>query len=106
MILIGRGLDFRNDLESNWKHKLKNLGLQTPESKLCSCQGCASNPRAPEEEEKDDGRGQSFRERDEGITKVISQISSQFPVAMTKRFHLFPYRTQKLSSSVPMVLDW
>ena len=25
---------------------------------------------------------------------------------MTKRFHLFPYRTQKLSSSVPMVLDW
>ena len=29
------------------------------------------HPRAPEEEEKDDGRGQPFRERDEGITKVI-----------------------------------
>ena len=33
--------------------------------KLCSCQGCACNPRAPEKEEKDDGRGRSFRQRDE-----------------------------------------
>ena len=39
MILIGRGLDFRNDLESNWKHKLKNLGLQILNQSLCSCQG-------------------------------------------------------------------
>ncbi len=34
------------------------------------------------------------------------QTSSQFPVAMTRGFHLFPYRTQKLSLSVPMVLGW
>ena len=33
-------------------------------------------------------------------------FSSPFPVAMTKGSHLFPYRTQKLSPSVPMVLDW
>ena len=32
--------------------------------------------------------------------------SSPFPVAMTKGSHLFPYRTQKLSPSVPMVLGW
>jgi len=27
-------------------------------------------------------------------------------VVMTKGSHLFPYRTQKLSPSVPMVLGW
>ena len=32
--------------------------------------------------------------------------SSPFPVAMTKGSHLFPYRTQKLSLSAPMVLGW
>ena len=32
--------------------------------------------------------------------------SSQFPVVMTKGSHLFPYRTQQLSPSVPMVLGW
>ena len=40
------------------------------------------------------------------LSRCETEYSSQFPVAMTKRFHLFPYRTQKLSSSVPMVLDW
>ena len=29
-----------------------------------------------------------------------------FPVIMTERTHLFPYRTQKLSSPVPMILGW
>ena len=29
-----------------------------------------------------------------------------FPVAMAKGSHLFPYRTQKLSPSAPMVLGW
>ena len=28
------------------------------------------------------------------------------PVVMTERSHLFPYRTQKLSSPVPKVLGW
>ena len=32
--------------------------------------------------------------------------SSPFPVAMTRGFHLFPSRTQKLSLSVPNVLGW
>ena len=32
--------------------------------------------------------------------------SSQFPVMMAKGSHLFPYRTQKLSPSAPMVLGW
>ena len=30
----------------------------------------------------------------------------QFPVTMAKGIHLFPYRTQKLSLSAPMVLGW
>ena len=30
----------------------------------------------------------------------------QFPVAMAKGSHLFPYRTQKLSPSAPKVLGW
>ena len=34
------------------------------------------------------------------------KTSSQFPVMMAKGYHLFPYRTQKLSPSAPMVLGW
>ena len=34
------------------------------------------------------------------------KTSSQFPVAMAKGYHLFPYRTQKLRPSAPMVLGW
>ena len=34
------------------------------------------------------------------------KISSQFPVTMAKGYHLFPYRTQKLRPSAPMVLGW
>ena len=30
----------------------------------------------------------------------------RFPVATAKGIHLFPYRTQKLSLSAPMVLGW
>ena len=30
----------------------------------------------------------------------------RFPVTMAKGIHLFPYRTQKLSLSAPMVLGW
>ena len=47
-------------------------------SKLCSCQGA----------------GKCLEKR------------KQFPVAMAKGFHLFPYRTQKLSPSAPKVLGW
>ena len=61
MILIGRGLDFRNDLESNWKHKLKNLGLQTPESEAVQLSGLRGNPATRKEEEKDDRAGPPFR---------------------------------------------
>ena len=34
------------------------------------------------------------------------KTSSQFPVTMAKGYHLFPYRTQKLRPSAPMVLGW
>ena len=34
------------------------------------------------------------------------KTSSQFPVMMAKGYHLFPYRTQKLRPSAPMVLGW
>ena len=29
-----------------------------------------------------------------------------WPVSMTVRFHLFPFRTQKLSSLVPKIVGW
>ena len=57
------------------------------ESFLCSCQG----------------RVKALflrKERAEG------KQPEQFPVAMTERSHLFPSRTQKLSSPVPKVLGW
>ena len=36
----------------------------------------------------------------------VQLILIQFPVAIAKGFHLFPYRTQKLSPSAPKVLGW
>ena len=30
----------------------------------------------------------------------------EWPVSMTVRFHLFPFRTQKLSSLVPKIVGW
>ena len=53
MILIGRGLDFANDLEIN---KGKNRSEKVLNQQLCSCQG-VKTPQALEEEEKEDGRG-------------------------------------------------
>ena len=35
-----------------------------------------------------------------------TQNPIRFPVTMAKGIHLFPYRTQKLSLSAPMVLGW
>ena len=35
-----------------------------------------------------------------------AQTLHRFPVTMAKGIHLFPYRTQKLSLSAPMVLGW
>ena len=35
-----------------------------------------------------------------------AQTLHSFPVTMAKGIHLFPYRTQKLSLSAPMVLGW
>ena len=32
--------------------------------------------------------------------------SWKWPVSMTVRFHLFPFRTQKLSSLVPKIVGW
>ena len=47
MILIGRGLDFRNDLESNWKHKLKKLRSINPESIAVQLSGLRMAIRGP-----------------------------------------------------------
>ena len=35
-----------------------------------------------------------------------AQTLQGIPVVMAKGIHLFPYRTQKLSLSAPMVLGW
>ena len=35
-----------------------------------------------------------------------TEVPESIPVTMAKGIHLFPYRTQKLSLSAPMVLGW
>ena len=40
--------------------------------------------------------------RERGPAQTLQGI----PVVMAKGIHLFPYRTQKLSLSAPMVLGW
>ena len=46
--------------------------------------------------------GRSGNQEDKGLHKPFIGI----PVTMAKGSHLFPYRTQKLSLSAPMVLGW
>ena len=99
MILIGRWLDSgsqrarRDELE---EQKVRGRYLS-----MCSCQGaergaCLTKERAC-------GKIGTVRS---GTAAEDRERSSQFPVAMTKGTHLFPYRTQKLSPWVPMVLGW
>ena len=38
--------------------------------------------------------------------KCVILIQSNWSVSMTVRFHLFPFRTQKLSSLVPKIVRW
>ena len=45
------------------------------------------------------------KEREQGIARANDNDIS-FPVIMAEGYHLFPYRTQKLSPSAPMVLGW
>ena len=40
------------------------------------------------------------------IRNVVRETCKNIPVVMAKGSHLFPYRTQKLSLSAPMVLGW
>ena len=76
MILIGRGLDFRLERETDWMKEQRKPGQKLNQfDTLCGCQG-AEEKRPP------------------------------FPVAITEGFHLFPFRTQKLSPQVPKVLGW
>ena len=51
-------------------------------------------------------RLRKFRSRMLCSCQGAERESQQFPVAMAKGFHLFPYRTQKLRPSAPMVLGW
>ena len=41
-----------------------------------------------------------------GAQKCVILIQSDRSVSMTVRFHLFPFRTQKLSSLVPKIVSW
>ena len=41
-----------------------------------------------------------------GTQKCVILIQSDRSVSMTVRFHLFPFRTQKLSSLVPKIVSW
>ena len=41
-----------------------------------------------------------------GFQGTDKTIPEEIPVTMAKGSHLFPYRTQKLSLSAPMVLGW
>ena len=68
------------------------------------------------------GRGLDFRrlirrligrtgQKESNLVKLCGcqgadKTRSPIPVVITKGSHLFPYRTQKLSPSVPMVLGW
>ena len=38
--------------------------------------------------------------------KHVILVQSDRSVSMTVRFHLFPFRTQKLSSLVPKIVSW
>ena len=38
--------------------------------------------------------------------KCVILIQSNWSVSMTVRFHLFPFRTQKLSLLVPKIVSW
>ena len=41
-----------------------------------------------------------------GTQKCVILIQSDRSVSMTVRSHLFPFRTQKLSSLVPKIVSW
>ena len=117
MILIGRGLDYslgeakrpRKETEAeearkpgvvaetkeiNEKQRTKVrrriFGVRTVQLSGCARRVSARRRRKAESAEKPQ-KGAS---------------SKPFPVAMTKGSHLFPYRTQKLRPSAPMVLGW
>ena len=102
MILIGRGLDFRYDLEPIGGSIRALARRMLPLLQL-------SNARSESER----GFGNSDRRKqtnghESWSCAVVSvrKDTEPFPVVMTKGSHLFPYRTQKLSPSVPMVLGW
>ena len=45
------------------------------------------------------------KEREQGMARANDNDIS-FPVIMAEGYHLFPYRTQKLSLIAPKVLGW
>ena len=40
------------------------------------------------------------------LLKREADVGQEWPVSMTVRNHLFPFRTQKLSSLVPKIVGW
>ena len=46
------------------------------------------------------------RENRSALTQISLSKSSSESVFLTQRVHLFPFRTQKLSSAVPKILAW
>ena len=115
MILIGRGLDFK-DLEIKNSERERARSAQNGQNLN---QGCAvvrmrkaSRGLLKRKKSKTEGadrsqQGNGIAGKEDPMVRNERRLnSSPFPVAMTKGFHLYPYRTQKLSPSVPMVLDW
>ena len=88
-ILIGRGLDLLNDLAQLMMSDDDGLqGNARVKRLLCSGQGA---------------NGQD--EFNTGFITATLDNAIPFPVTMARGSHLFPFRTQKLSLSAPMVLS-
>ena len=131
LILIGRGLNLKIEIRVRPKGKLKKTGQlrdeenldvrfsgyargQCPQphpTKLQRCDGLsdeaeiiekARDVRRVSKKEASVKNGRSGNQEDKGLHKPFIGI----PVTMAKGSHLFPYRTQKLSLSAPMVLGW
>ena len=98
MILIGRGLDFRYDLEPIGGSIRASARRMLPLLQLSKVERLWVTAIA--------GNKTNGRESWSCAVVSVRKDTEPFPVAMTKGSHLFPYRTQKLSPSVPMVLDW
>ena len=109
VILIGRGLDFIARMRSIGQGRIFGSCAVVRVAAKRSKANLAAGQREAKLRELNGGRkGRLFSNRiaESGGRAANRRKRSPFPVVMTKGIHLFPYRTQKLSPSVPMVLGW